>query len=266
MDLRQGDCLEIMPTLPSESVDMVLCDPPYGTTQCPWDSIIPLDEMWGNIKRISRRNIAQVFFGSQPFTTKLIVSNIVDFKYSWIWRKNRASGHMHVKNKPLKIHEDVLVFSSGTTNHGSQSKNRMPYNPIGVKKSRVVAKNTFSDVLNAFSPNRTRYHKLDGSNYPNTILDFKKVENTGKFHPTQKPVKLLEYLIKTYTNPGDTVLDFTMGSGSTGVACKNTGRNFIGIELDAEYFEIAKRRIAEMPQNIQVGENVEQTVLFEVAA
>lgn len=250
MDLRQGDCLEIMPTLPSESVDMVLCDPPYGMTQCPWDSIVPLHEMWQQIYRITRKNRAQVLFGAQPFTTILIASNIEKFRHNWIWEKPSVTNALNAQKMPMRCCEDVLVFSEGRA--------QPDYYPQGLKKMNKIFRNAQSAI---YGP-KTEVYLQEKTGYPTHLIKFD--YDKERVHPTQKPVKLLEYLIKTYTNPGDTVLDFTMGSGSTGVACKNTGRKFIGIEKDPEYFEIAKRRIAEMPHNMQVSDNILQPVLFEV--
>lgn len=242
--LMQGDCLERMKEIPDGSVDMILTDPPYGTTACKWDSIIPLEPMWEQLKRVIKPNGAIVMTASQPFTTTLIASNIKMFKYCWVWEKNRPTNFAHAKNKPMKKHEDVLVFSSGTTVHSSQSSNRMPYYPQGLKK--IEAKTVFkkdSEKTDAFFSDRPSHREFirDNTGYPNSILKFS-TDQLG-LHPTQKPVALMEYLIKTYTNENETVLDFTMGSGTTGVACVNTNRRFIGIELDENYYNIAKERI-----------------------
>ncbi len=243
--LMHGDCLERMAEIESGSVDMVLTDPPYGTTACKWDAVIPLGPMWAQLKRIIKPNGAIVMAASQPFTTKLISSNYPLFKYCWVWRKNGPSGFAQAKNKPMSQHEDICVFSSGVTVHKSQSNRRMPYNPQGLRRIDKVVKNS-SDLMreSAFArrKNAVDTYKQEFTGYPNTVLDFKCERG---LHPTQKPVALMEYLIKTYTNEGETVLDFTMGSGTTGVAAKNLKRDFIGIELDSEYFEIAKKRIKE---------------------
>jgi len=242
--LCYGDCLEIMPTLDSRSIDLILVDPPYGTTACKWDTIIPFDLMWFNIKRLIKPNRAVVIFGSEPFSSLLRISNISEFKYDWYWRKTRPSGFVNAKLKPLKDIETISVFSSGTT--ANLSKSNMLYNPqntrdvdIKWKRPRVYKTN------NLTNPTRTNHNlerSISTSNYPRQVLDFSN-PNKNLLHDTQKPVDLLEYLIKTYTNEGDTVLDFTMGSGSTGVACVNTNRNFIGIEKDENYFNIAKERL-----------------------
>lgn len=248
INLMHGDCLELMKKIPDGSVDLVLTDPPYGTTACKWDSVIPFEPMWEQLKRIVKTNGAIVLTASQPFTTALIASNYEMFKYCWVWEKSRATGHVHAKNKPMKSHEDVCVFSKGTTVHASQSYSRMTYNPQGIvtvnkenfRPSRGI---TGSDVVASVRPSHRQTTLQTATNYPKSVIKFKSEHNVGAFHPTQKPVALMEYLIKTYTNEGETVLDFTMGSGTTGVACLNTNRKFIGIEKDDKYFEIACKRI-----------------------
>lgn len=245
MKLYKGDCLEIMKNIPSKSVDMILCDLPYGTTACKWDTIIPFDKLWVEYKRLIKGAGVIVLTASQPFTSRLIVSNLEDFKYSWIWEKSRPSGFAHAKNMPLKNYEDVVVFSSGKIGHASQVKNRIPYNPQGLVYSPRTTKNTKirSNQESSFGnrPSHQDSYLQEWTNYPTQILKFNSV--TGALHPTQKPVELMEYLIKTYTSDDMTVLDNCMGSGTTGVACKNLNRNFIGIELDEDYFNIAKQRI-----------------------
>ena len=224
----KGDCLERMKEIPSGSVDMILTDPPYGTTACKWDSIIPLEPMWEQLKRIIKPNGAIVMTASQPFTSVLITSNLKDYKYNWIWKKNRATGVLNAKIQPLRNVEDICVF------------NVKKYNPQGLKKYNKPSRNakTDSEVYGAV---QAKAYIQKWTNYPKQVLDFNSVQRV--VHPTQKPIDLMEYLIKTYTSEGETVLDFTMGSGSTGVAAKNLNRNFIGIELDDKYFEIAKERI-----------------------
>jgi site-specific DNA-methyltransferase (adenine-specific) len=248
VELHNADCLEAMKDIPDGSVDMVMADPPYGTTQCKWDSIIPLDEMWAHLKRIVKPRGAIVMTASQPFTSALVMSNPDWFKYAWVWHKNRATGHVHAKNKPMKQHEDVCVFSEGTTVHASQSVNRMPYFPQGlVELPKGTKRRTRNDAGdNAVMAHRKSHRETECTHtgYPISIVEFAVDVNNGhRVHPTQKPVALMEYLIKTYTNEGETVLDFCMGSGTTGVAAKNLGRDFIGIEMDAEYFKIAQERI-----------------------
>jgi len=247
--LMQGDCLERMREIESGSVDMVLTDPPYGTTACKWDSIIPLEPMWEQLKRIIKPNGAIVMTASQPFTTALISSNLDMFKYELIWEKGRASGHVHAKNKQLKAHENIVIFSTGTTVHKSQSKRRMTYNPQMTKGEpyKRKASKVSGSINHAPSKANIDYEGTEvensGTRYPRSVI-FQSFHNVGNSHPTQKPVALMEYLIKTYTNENETVLDFTMGSGSTGVAAKNLNRKFIGIELDENYFNIAKERIS----------------------
>ena len=238
INLMQGDCLERMKEIPDGSVDMVLADTPYGTTACRWDSIIPLEPMWEHLKRVIKPNGAIVMTASQPFTTTLIASNMKIFKYCWVWEKSKATGHLNSKKRPLVKHEDIVVFY-----------HKQPtYNPQGLieKEVHTVSKGdrgkkgigSSGDVYNKATKDAIQTH----TNYPLSIQKFN-VDMKAEFHPTQKPVALMEYLIKTYTNESETVLDFTMGSGTTGVACVNTNRKFIGIELDQDYFEIAKKRI-----------------------
>jgi len=243
IDLMQGDCLELMKTIPNNSVDMVLADPPYGTTACKWDSVIPFEPMWEQLKRVTKKNGAIVMFSAQPFTSALVMSNVEMFKYQWVWKKNMAGGFAQAKNKPMSKHEDVSVFSTGKTGHATQCKNRVPYNPQGIVPYGKEVRNSRSNRESAFESRKNARvsYRQEFTGYPDSVLEFD-CERHG-LHPTQKPVALMEYLIKTYTNEGETVLDFTMGSGTTGVAAKNLNRFFIGIELDEEYFRIAKERI-----------------------
>jgi site-specific DNA-methyltransferase (adenine-specific) len=246
MRLIHGDCLEEMAKIPSGSVDMVLTDPPYGTTACKWDSVIPFEPMWEQLKRIIKPNGAIVMTASQPFTTTLIASNMKMFKYCWYWEKSSPSGFAQAKNMPLKNIEDVVLFSEGVTLHKSQAgKRRVPYNPQGLVYAPRTVKNhkrNNKGLESSFGdrPSHKAEYTQEYTNYPKQTLMF---ANEKGLHPTQKPVALMEYLIKTYTNEGETVLDFTMGSGTTGVACKNLGRDFIGIEKDDEYFKVAQDRI-----------------------
>ncbi len=238
--LMQGDCLERMADIPDGSVDMVLTDPPYGTTDCKWDSIIPLETMWAQLKRIIKPNGAIVMTASQPFTTTLIASNLKGYCYNWVWNKHFAGNFVLAKKQPLKDHEDVCVFSL---------TGKMPnYYPIKTKREKPIKKGKNEDESGAIPirVSENYKNKIYEDKCPTTVgsLDFNVRVGRG-LHPTQKPVALMEYLIKTYTNEGETVLDFTMGSGTTGVAAKNLNRDFIGIELDNDYFEIAKKRIEE---------------------
>jgi site-specific DNA-methyltransferase (adenine-specific) len=234
--LMQGDCLERMKEIPSGSVDMVLTDPPYGTTACKWDSIIPMEPMWTELKRVIKPNGAIVMTASQPFTTTLIASNMKMFKYCWVWDKRRPSNPMLAKKQCLKVHEDIVVFYSkfGT------------YNPQGIfltdgkpRGGTAPSKTELGFGKSIKEPYRQRV-----SGYPKSILTFG-TDNSKNVHPTQKPVDLMEYLIKTYTNEDEVVLDFAAGSFSTGVACVNLNRRFVGIELDKDYFNIGINRIAE---------------------
>jgi len=240
--LIQGDCLQKMGEIPSGSIDMILTDPPYGTTACKWDSIIPLEPMWEQLKRIIKPNGAIIMTASQPFTTKLISSNYKMFRYCWVWDKTKATNFMNAKCMPLLKTEDICVFSHATAN--AMSKLKMKYNPQGVESvewDKTNGSNVGGEVGKARGAVFKGDYKQTTTGYPKNILDIPNDNN--KLHPTQKPVALMEYLIKTYTNEGDSVLDFTMGSGSTGVASKNLNRKFIGIELDENYFNIAKNRI-----------------------
>ena len=226
--MMQGDCLERMKEIPSGSVDMVLADPPYGTTACKWDSIIPLEPMWEQLKRVIKPNGAIVMTAAQPFSSILGASNVEDLRYSWVWEKTSATGHLNAKRMPMKNHEDVMVFY----------KKQPTYNPQGIQR---FGKTTRRGGNGGCYGKSGAENFQEFTNYPRTIQKF---QSEGKtIHPTQKPVALMEYLIKTYTNKGETVLDFTMGSGTTGVACMNIGRKFIGIELDADIYQVSLSRV-----------------------
>ena len=242
IDLRQGDCLELLKDIPDGSIDLILTDPPYGTTKCKWDSVIDFDLMWEQLKRIIKPNGAIVLFGSEPFSSALRMSNIKWFRYDWIWDKRFAANFGVARIQPLKRHEIISVFGE---------KKSPLYYPVMTKRDEPIKigknSNNSSDrgVLTKNALNNPSYdNKTYDYKYPESIQLFNvRAESGAKVHPTQKPVALLEYLIKTYTNEGETVLDFTMGSGSTGVAAINTNRKFIGVELDPTYFAIAKERI-----------------------
>ena len=241
MELIHGDCLEIMKEIPNKSIDMILCDLPYGIIGCKWDNVIPFDELWEQYERIIVDNGAIVLFGSEPFSSRLRCSNLKLFKYDWIWKKNKTCGFLNAKNAPLKEYEIISVFSKGKTSNGN--KNNMKYYPQGLKEVNKI-KHSVSrnlDTVIGTRPSRKGEYISKYTGYPKSILEFQ--NERKQIHPTQKPVKLLEYLIKTYTIEGNLVLDNCMGSGSTGVACVNTNRNFIGIELEEKYFNIAKERI-----------------------
>lgn len=244
--LYQGDCLELMYGIPDKSIDMILADLPYGTTACSWDEIIPFEPLWSHYKRIIKDNGAIVLFGSEPFSTKLRMSNLDWYRYDWVWVKDKPSNFFMGKKAPLKYTEDICVFY----------KHLPTYNPIMQKRDdenkrkNKLTSSLLKDETKGINEYTDKYQKrlLSGISdyiYPKNYQFFNNRRDAG-FHPTQKPVALLEYLIKTYTNEGDLVLDNVMGSGSTGVACKNLNRRFIGMELDEKYFKIAKERIEKM--------------------
>ncbi len=240
IDLHKGDCLELMKDIPDGSVDMILCDLPYGTTACKWDAIIPFEPLWEQYERVIKDNGAIVLFGNEPFSSKLRMSNLKLYKYDWKWIKENATGFQTVKAQPMRKYEDIMIFSKGTIASGS--KRNMKYYPQNLKEINKIKKVAKKPEYMGERPNQDgKTYIAKYTNYPVNLLNFNR--DKEKLHPTQKPVALLEYLIKTYTNEGEIVLDNCMGSGSTGVACINTGRNFIGIELDEGYFNIAQERI-----------------------
>ena len=242
IQLYHGDCLEIMDKLIEQGIkiDAIITDPPYGTTACKWDSVIPFDEMWDRLNKLIKDNGAIVLFGSEPFSSKLRCSNLKNYKYDWVWNKKLAGNGILAKKQPLKIHENVIVFNS---------KIYIPQMTTG-KLRRKLTNNPKISEINGGDGVKRANETFNDKYYPTSIQEFSIANlRRGRLHPTQKPVELLEYLIKTYTNDGEIVLDFTMGSGSTGVACVNTNRKFIGIELDKKYFEIAKERIKEAQDN-----------------
>jgi site-specific DNA-methyltransferase (adenine-specific) len=229
--ITQGDCLEVMKQIPDKSVDMILCDLPYGTTQNKWDSILPLDDLWCQYERVAKENGAIVLTSAQPFTSALVMSNTRHFKYELIWEKSQATGFLNSKKQPLRKHESVLIFY----------KKQPTYNPQFTKGKPYVAKSNAGANKGNYGKFKDNVTVNDGKRYPVSILPF---NNGGKTeHPTQKPIDLFEYLIRTFTNEGETVLDNCIGSGTTAVACINTGRSFIGIERETEYVEIANKRI-----------------------
>jgi len=248
-----GDCLEEMESIPQGSVDAIICDPPYGTTACKWDSVIPFDLMWEQLNRVIKPTGAIVLFGSEPFSSALRMSNIKNYKYDWIWKKSKVSGFTNAKNKPLNTVENIIVFSEGVTANTKNIHKKTPYNPQGLEKISKVCNNAKRKKGGTIGnrPARTGSYLQEFTNYPKNVLTI--TSEAKPTHPTQKPVPLMEYLIKTYTNEGETVLDFTMGSGTTGVACVNTNRKFIGIEMDAKYFEIAKKRINDAQEQITLS-------------
>mgnify|MGYP003655228950 CR=1 FL=1 len=234
MQLINDDCLNAMAKLPDKSIDLILTDPPYGTTQCKWDSVIPFEPMWNELKRVIKDNGCIALFGSEPFSSFLRMSNIKEFKYDWYWEKSKSTNWLNVKKQPLRSIEIISIFYALQCLYLPQKEQGKTYN-----------KGIINDQPKVYGKQISRSAKnKSGMRHPKNKIYFKTSESEGKvLHPTQKPVALLEYLIKTYTNANDKVLDFTMGSGSTGVACKNTNRDFIGIELDKDYFNIAQQRI-----------------------
>ena len=234
--LYKGDCLEIMDKLIEEGVkvDMILTDPPYGTTACKWDAVIPFEPMWERLNKLIKPNGAIVLFGNEPFTSRLICSNLKGFKYRWDWNKKIPSGMSYAKYRPMQQTEDICIF----TKNGEKTI----YNPQMKKRDKPIKSGGMGESTTAFTKSYKPLKKTYEYKNPTTLIEFGKIRK-GALHPTQKPVDLLEYLIKTYTNEEELVLDFTMGSGSTGVAALNTNRKFIGIEIDENYFNIAKDRL-----------------------
>lgn len=239
-----SESIEAMKKIDDCSIDMVMCDLPYGTTACKWDTIIPLDKLWEQYNRICKQNAAMVFTAAQPFTTVLAYSNIENFRYEWIWEKPQGTNPMNAKIMPLKSHENILVFYRKKPTYNPQMWYSTPYSGFSSDTK------TIGEVYG--SQKSKHRDNPDGSRYPKTIIKHKQEKG---FHPTQKPVGLMEYLIKTYTNVGDIVVDNTMGSGTTGVACVNTDRKFIGIEMEKEYFDISVKRISEAQNSLSETED-----------
>jgi len=236
-----GDCLEVMPQIPDKSIDMILCDLPYGTTQNKWDSVIPFESLWNQYNRIIKDNGAIVLFGSEPFTSLLIISNLKMYKYNWIWKKTKATGFFDCKKRPLNDHETISIFY----------KKQPTYNPQMTVAEKVYKRGFVKrKKSDCYGEEKNFVQQETGLRYPKRIIEFGNANTMGIIHPTQKPVALFEYLIKTYTNPGEIVLDNCIGSGTTAIAALKTGRYFIGIEKVAKYVEIANKRIQEfMAQN-----------------
>ena len=240
MTLYKGDCLEVMKSIPSGSIDAIITDPPYGTTACKWDSVIDFGLMWEQLNRIIKPNGAIVLFGSEPFSSALRMSNPKMFKYDWVWNKKLAGNAINAKRHPLKIHEIITVFNS---------KIYIPQKTKGKMRKKMGFTNQPKHIGKVDEAKET----MNDMYYPKSIQDFTMANlRRGRVHPTQKPVLLMEYLIKTYTNENETVLDFTMGSGSTGVAAKNLNRKFIGIEQDDKYFKIAEERINKQEKQLKI--------------
>jgi len=253
-EIIHGDCLEVMQSIPDKSIDMILCDLPYGTTACKWDTIIPFEPLWEQYKRVIKDNGAIVLTASQPFTSALVMSNVKMFKYEWIWNKSRFTGNLNAKRMPLKAHENIMIFC----------KNKTPYYPIKteVTQDKIDKRKNInpSNVKDGGAYNGSKgfiniRKKDDGTRYPTSVREFKN-PNNNLIHPTQKPVALFEYLIKTYTNENETILDNCSGSGTTAIACINTNRNYICIEKDKTYFDLSVER---------VNNHKQQTNLFKVA-
>ena len=240
IELYCGDCLKLMKDIPDKSVDMILCDLPYGTTECKWDKFIDNKSMWEHYNRILKESGNIILFASQPFTTKLIESNSKMFRYEIIWIKTRPTGFANANYRPMKKHENILIFTKASTS--TAGNNHATYNPQGLIECERKVKRTSRGYQGERQNSKDEYVSKF-TNYPTSIVEFPSEGKT--VHPTQKPVDLLEYLIKTYSNDGEVVLDNCMGSGSTGVACKHTNRKFIGIEIEEKYFNIAKKRIEE---------------------
>jgi len=235
ISIKQGDCLELMGKIEDKSVDLILCDPPFGVTACKWDSVLPFDKLWNQYDRIIKDNGAILIFSSQPFTTSLISSNQKNFRYCWYWIKNQGTNFFHAKRMPIRKIEEICVFYKKPSIYNPQfSEGHIPTNSAKGCSNGEIYHGT----------NTRNYEGGSTVRYPTNILEFKCVDNYSKVHPNQKPEDLLEYLIKTYTNEGDLVLDNCMGSGSTGVACKNISRRFIGIEKEEKYFKVSEERIA----------------------
>lgn len=264
INLMNGDCLEQMKNIPDNSINLILTDPPYGTTACSWDIVIPFDDMWNELNRIIAPGGAICLFGSEPFSSLLRISNLNSFKYDWIWSKNKGTGHLNAKKMPMKYHEIISVFSNSPITYYPQMTDG--HNPMNYAKNKQNNINSShgSVISNAGSTLRN----------PRSIIEFKTVNNDGstdggRFHPSQKPVALLEYFIQTYTKINDTVLDFTMGSGSTGIACVNLERNFVGIEMNEEYFNIAQTRINEAIESkinsvdVESNDNTDESNFFD---
>ena len=252
--LYYGDCLEEMAKIPDDSVNLILCDLPYGTTKCKWDTIIDLDKLWEHYTRILKKPHGVVLlFGQQPFTSMVVSSNYKWFKYNLIWKKNKTTQYLLANYRPMKCTEDIVVFSPGGAAAASKAKGNMTYNPQGLIPVHIKKKNSKARIgkmlnqLHHLGPNNKltsdSEYTQKFTNYPKDLIEFDIESDT--IHETQKPVELIEYLIKTYSNPGDVVLDNAMGSGTTGIGCVNTGRKFIGIELIEKYYKLSKYRISQ---------------------
>lgn len=254
--IQRGDCLKLMRGIPDGAVDLVLCDLPYGTTGSKWDSVIPADELWKAYRRVLKKTGVICLFGTEPFATYMRYSAMDLYKYDWIWHKTTTTGFAHARNMPLRDFENIMVFSGAPIGHKSKlGDRRMKYNPQGLEKChRKDASHKTSTILHSatFANTEDKYYIREETGFPRMVLEFPKNQKDTVYHVNAKPVPLLEYLIKTYSDEGDLVLDNCMGGGSTGIACVNTNRNFIGMELDKGYFEIAKKRIGVWNEYIEL--------------
>jgi len=243
-EILLGDCLELMKDIPNGSIDMILCDLPYGTTNCKWDIIIPFEKLWEQYYRITKPNAAIVLFSTQPFTTALISSNMKDFRYSLIWDKIRAAGFLNANRMPLKQHEDINVFYKMQPTYNPQKYIDKPYD-----KTKYNGNKLDKNVLGAYT---SQSSKNEGERFPKSILTFSQNwRRQDQIHPTQKPVELMEYLIKTYSNEGDLILDNCAGSGTTAIACLNTNRQFIVMEKEQKYYDIILKRVGDFNKNFE---------------
>ena len=240
-EILLGDCLELMKDIPNGSIDMILCDLPYGTTACKWDAIIPFNELWKHYKRVITPNGAIVLFCSQPFTSALIMSNPNDFKYCWTWDKVKPNGHLVAKIRPMQRTEDIAVFGKG----------KIKYNPQMTKRDKPKKSKEYSRTEIMGGEQTNFEERTLNEKYPQSVLEFSNASQVEKLHPTQKPVELFEYLIKTYTNEGELVLDNTAGSGTTAIACINTNRQFIVMEKEQKYYDIILKRVADFNKNFE---------------
>lgn len=254
IELIHGDCFEVLPELSEQSVDMILTDLPYGTTNCRWDTEIDLEQLWLEFNRVVKRNGAVVLFAQPPFDKYLAMSNIKDFRYEWIWHKTQPTGYLNANRMPMKAHENILVFYKRLPTYNPQKTTGHQRKQVGrTARQKSQLKELEKDgIYNAVDISKTQTYDST-ERFPIDIIEFPKDTQKTALHPTQKPVALLEYLIKTYTNEGETVLDATMGSGSTGVACINTNRQFIGIEKDSHYFNVSRERIDAVQENVKGG-------------
>ena len=254
IELHHGDCLKIMKNIPQASIDMILADPPYGITACPWDSVIPLEPLWTQIKRITKPQSAIVMTASQPFTHSLIASNLKDFRYTMVWDKGRTSGALNANKKPLKAHEDIVVFYQKQPTYNPQMTKAIPGRTRKPSQKDIYIGKGINEIIGTVHKISQDYDPT--TRYPTTIIRIPKI---GYFaHPTQKPVELMIYLVKTYSNENDTVLDFCMGSGTTGEACAKLNRKFIGIELNEKYFNYANKRIKDIQSQTDFGFKIPQ--------